>query len=92
MNKISGTLGEGEFERVDCDSCVLGKQTKMPHPSTGFRSARVLDLIHSDVCSAGEVSYNGKEYFVTFTHDWSRFSITYLIERKSEVLGCFKVF
>lgn len=75
-----------------CESCVLGKQTRLPFPPKSEpRSNRILQLIHSDVC--GPISppaHDGSKYFVTFTDNFSRASTVFCIERKSDVFGKFK--
>lgn len=75
-----------------CESCVLGKQTRLPFPSkNGTRSNRILQLIHSDVCGPIAIpAYDGSKYFVTFTDDFSRASTVFCIERKSDVFSKFK--
>lgn len=100
MKKLIGKMADGlEKVNVDndsklCESCVFGKQTRMPFPkNTNTRSSRILELIHSDVCGPfPTTAYDGSRYFVTFTDDFSRASIVYCIERKSEVLDKFKEF
>lgn len=76
---------------VICKCCVEGKLTALPYKKcTESRSGRVLELIHSDVCSITTVSSNGEKYFVTFIDDFSRFMVIYTMKRKAETFGCFK--
>lgn len=77
-----------------CESYVLGKQTKLPFSAKNVtRSNRVLELIHTDVYGpVSEAAYDGSRYFVTFTDDYSRASMIYCMERKSEVFEKFKEF
>lgn len=100
MKKLASKMADG-FDRVNvesdlklCESCVFGKQTRSSFPkNTNIRSSRILELIHSDVCGPmPTTAYDGSRYFVTFTDDFSRASIVYCIERKSEVLDKFKEF
>lgn len=70
-----------------CESCVYGKQAKASFPrNKRARSKRVLELIHTDVCGPMTVpSWNGSLYFVSFIDDYSRASMIYCIEKKSDV-------
>lgn len=86
LNKINSGLSF-------CECCVLSKQTRQPFPvNKNTRSTRILELIHSDVCSMTNPAYDGTKYFVAFVDDYSRASMVYCIERKSEVLQKFKEF
>lgn len=75
-----------------CGNCVKAKSTQLPFPKESKnRSKEVLDLIHSDVCGPVEVeSVGGKRYFLTFIDDYSRYSYTYLLKKKSEVFQKFQ--
>jgi hypothetical protein len=56
-----------------CRGCALGKFTKVVFPSSDIRSARILDLVHIDVCEPmSRVSLSGYEYYLTFIDDHSR--------------------
>lgn len=92
QNKLNG-LNKVNTESGFCECCVLGKQTRKPFPvNKNARSNRILCLIHTDVCSMPNRAYDGSKYFVTFTDDFSRASMIYCIERKSDVLQKFKEF
>lgn len=75
-----------------CESCVMGKQAKKPYSKKKVaRSTRVLELIHTDVCGPFSVTaYDGSRFFITFTDDYSRASMVYCIEHKSDALSKFK--
>lgn len=76
-----------------CETCIEGKQTKMPHKETRKRATRPLQLIHSDVFGpVSPVSYDGKRFVVSFVDDYTHFTATYLMEAKSETFHYFKVF
>lgn len=100
MKKLVNRMADG-LDKVNvendsrlCESCVLGKHTRSPFPKNpNTRSSRVLELIHSDVCGKMPTkAYDGSEYFVTFTDDYSRASMVYCIKHKSDVLSKFKEF
>lgn len=77
-----------------CEICAFSKQTKSSFARNNrARSSRVLELIHSDVCGPmSQPAWDGSRYFVTFTDDFSRATMVYCIERKSEVFSKFKEF
>lgn len=92
QNKLNG-VSKINSDLTFCECCVLSKQTRTPFPvNKNARSTRILELIHSDVCSMPNKSHDGSKYFVTFVDDYSRASMIYCIERKSEVLQKFKEF
>lgn len=47
--------------------------------------------MHSDVCGKiSPVSWDGNEYFVSFTDDYTHVSVVYLMKTKDQVLDCLK--
>ena len=45
-----GSLGSFDYESFDrCESCLLGKMTKLPFKEKGERACGPLYLIHTDV-------------------------------------------
>lgn len=83
-----------DSSEVYCESCIEAKQTRKPFSeSSEKRSSRVLELIHTDVCGpVTPVAHDGSRYYVSFIDDWSRFTVTYRMQSKSEVLECFKLY
>jgi len=77
-----------------CESYVFGRKTRGSFPpNKNARSHRILELIHTDVCGPMPTpAYDGSRYFITFTDDFSRASMVYCIQRKSEALDKFKEF
>lgn len=70
-----------------CNTCVLGKQSKLPSPlSTRQSSTRVLSLIHMDVCGPMPVpSLGGSMYVATFLDDFSKLSVVRPVASKADV-------
>ena len=89
-----GLLDPFVFEQLDvCESCLMGKMTKVPFNRKGERASDLLGLIHSDVCGPiNTQAKGGFQYFITFTDDFSRFGYMYLMRHKSEALKKFKEF
>ena len=68
-----GSLGSFDYESFDtCESCLLGKMTKLPFKRKGERANELLDLIHTNVCGPMSVhARGGFVYFITFIDDYS---------------------
>jgi len=76
-----------------CRSCLLGKMTRSPFSGKGTRASDLLGLVHTDVCGPLSVTARGGyNYFITFTDDFSRYGIVYLMRNKSEAFEKFKEF
>jgi hypothetical protein len=55
------------------------------------RNLAPLDLIHSDLCEMNKIlTKEGKQYFITFIDDSTRFCYVYLLKSKDEALHYFK--
>ena len=79
------------INNIDCETCVVGKQTRLriPREQTS-KSIEVLQLVHSDIHGPLCVeSLGGARYFSTFTNDFSRMTFVYFLHDKSDA---FKVF
>lgn len=74
-----------------CDSCVVAKQKELPFPSqVAHRTSNVLDLVHIDISGKIHVSsLGGSNYYLTLTDDYSRYSWTYPMKRKSDTFPIF---
>ncbi|XP_070056456.1 uncharacterized protein [Nicotiana tomentosiformis] len=67
--------------------------TKRHFSSKGNRASDKLELIHCDLCGPMNIQARGGfEYFVTFTHDYSKYGYIYLLRHKSECFEKFKEF
>ena len=67
-----------------CEACQFGKQTRKPFPHEASVSESLLDLVHSDICGPMPTdSLRGKRYILTFTDDFSRYSVVYFLKSKS---------
>ena len=75
-----------------CVDCIKSKQTK--HTKKGAtRSAKLLEIIHTDICGHFDTLSFGKEkYFITFIDDFSRYNYIYLLHEKSQAVNAFEVY
>jgi hypothetical protein len=72
---------------------ALGKNVKVPFPSSETRSKGLLDPIHSDVGGPmSATSVKGTSYYVTFIDDFSRKTWIYFMKTKDEVFSHFRAF
>ena len=88
---VSGMKSKSsEFNR--CEPCILGKMKRASFPKKSESSTtQPLELVHTDVCGPLEVpSHGGSRYFLSFTDDFSRYTVVYFLRNKSEVLSKLK--
>ncbi|KAG7552374.1 Zinc finger CCHC-type [Arabidopsis thaliana x Arabidopsis arenosa] len=79
-------------ERSKCEVCVESKYSRHSYKSVE-KSNLLLGLIHSDLCDFQSTpSRGGKNYYISFIDDYSKFCQIYLIKTKDEALDMFKKF
>jgi hypothetical protein len=89
-NKILPRLEFSDLEQ--CIECIKGKYVKKIK-KVAKRSARILEVIHTDICAPFPVkSVDDYDSFITFTDDYSQFGYIYLIKERTEALDKFKIF
>ena len=70
-----------------CESCIIGKHPREPHPYRGNRAENPLDLIHIDICGPFPVLTPDKfAYFIVFLDDHTNTGHTDLLKKKSDAL------
>ena len=73
-----------------CKSCIKGKVTKRTFTAKGYKAKEFLELVHTNGYRPFNVhAWEGYEYFITFTDDYSRFGYVYLMHRKFDALDKF---
>jgi hypothetical protein len=76
-----------------CHVCVQSKEPHKPHKAAEARNLTPLELVHSDLCEInGDLTKDGKRYFMTFIDDCTRFCYVYLLKTKDEALHYFKAY
>lgn len=80
------------FHKIDkfCQVCIEAKHRQALYQKIRWRSARVIQLIQTNVCSVSQESWDGTRYLVSFIDDFSQFGIIYLMKLKDEIRKCFK--
>ena len=78
--------------KTKCEICVQAKQPRKPFKSVE-RKAKLLLLIHSDICDLKNIITHGEEIcFITFIDDFSKYCYIYLINSKNEFYDKFKIY
>ena len=69
--------GLPQIKHVDelCDSCLAGKQRRLPFPKAAkYRAQEVLQLVHGDLCGPiTPTTHGGRRYFLLLVDDCSRY-------------------
>ena len=88
-----GMLPKCTMDKISkCEICVESKYTSHSHKSVE-KSNEILGLIHTDLCDfKATPSRGGKNYYITFIDDCSKFCYVYLINTKDEALNMFKTY
>ncbi|CAN1310245.1 Retrovirus-related Pol polyprotein from transposon TNT 1-94 [Linum perenne] len=83
MNLLPNLLGNIDLPK--CHVCVEAKFNKKPFKTVNKRASCLLELIHSDLADfKGIESKGGKNYYITFVDDYSRYTKVYLLRTKDE--------
>ena len=76
-----------------CEICTESKFGRQSFKSVQERSNELLSLIHSDLCDFKAIpSRGGKNNFITFIDDCSKYCYVYLLHSKDEALNSFKTY
>ena len=76
-----------------CEVCTESKFAKQNFKSVQERSNELPSLIRSDLCDFKTIpSRSGKNYFITFIDDCSKYCYFYLLHSKDEALNMFKIY
>ncbi|CAA0809125.1 cysteine-rich RLK (RECEPTOR-like protein kinase) 8, partial [Striga hermonthica] len=77
-----------------CDSCLAGKQRRLPYPKAAkYRAANVLELVHGDLCGPiTPATHGGRRYFLLLVDDCSRFMWLQLLTSNDQAAEAIKRF
>ncbi|OWY91846.1 Rve-domain-containing hypothetical protein, partial [Phytophthora megakarya] len=77
-----------------CGGCMKGKQTVTHFPSRSrTTTSRPLELVDTNVMGPMKTkSKGGARYVLVFVDDYSRFVVTYFLNKKSKVANQFNLF
>ncbi|KAI3694504.1 hypothetical protein L1987_77470 [Smallanthus sonchifolius] len=78
---------------LHCNSCLIGKSSKLHLLSSEYKSSHILDLILCDIWGPAPVtSFDGHNYFLLCVDHFSKFMWLFPLKRKSAVFEVFKRF
>jgi len=67
--------------------------TTKPFTARTERSSKPLEIVHTDLCQPSRVkSEGGNRYFVTFTDDYSGWSVIHFLKSKDAAFEAFKTY
>ncbi|CAA0827330.1 Unknown protein [Striga hermonthica] len=94
LRKMLRELPHIEHAGELCDSCLAGKQRRLPFPkATKYCAANVLELVHGDLCGPVTlVTHCGRRYFLLLVDDCSRFMWLQLLTSKDQAVEAIKRF
>ena len=77
-----------------CESCEYAKATRkvIEKERQGAQASAFGIEIHTDLWTSPSPSLGGRKYYITFTDDYSRYTVTRLLKAKSEALQAYKDF
>ncbi|CAO2199473.1 unnamed protein product [Urochloa humidicola] len=94
LSKMVTGLPEIKHAGELCDSCLAGKQRRLPFPKAArYRAADPLELVHGDLCGPiTPATHGGRRYFLLLVDDCSRFMWLQLLSNKSDAADAIKAF
>ncbi|KAI3751228.1 hypothetical protein L2E82_22276 [Cichorium intybus] len=80
------------LDKLLCSSCQLGKNIKLPFISSTSCTVMPFDILHTDIWTSPIVSTMGHRYYLVIVDDFTNFTWSYPLAKKSQVLTIFKSF
>lgn len=78
-------------DKFTCEICNKRKIHQLPYKDSVNRSRSKLDLVHSDICGPFNVeSIGGARYFAKFIDDYTRYTQTVMLKKRSDIFIAFK--
>jgi len=86
VDSANSLEGEESPESV-CGACAIGKQNRAPSRKPHTRATKVGELVHTNLAGDDKIlqTDGGFRYVATFIDDYSQYTITYLLKRKSDL-------
>ncbi|KAK1420567.1 hypothetical protein QVD17_22267 [Tagetes erecta] len=86
-------LNKNKSADTFCDSCAIGKSSKLHLSQSTYKSSHFLELMFCDVWGPAHVpSADGHNYFLLCVDHFSRFMWIFPLKQKSDVFDTFKQF
>ncbi|WVZ75290.1 LOW QUALITY PROTEIN: hypothetical protein U9M48_023361 [Paspalum notatum var. saurae] len=88
LAQLEMVRGLPQLDHVDqvCDSCLAGKQRRLPLPNKAkYRAQDKLELVHGDICGpVTPVTPSGNRYFLLLVDDLSQYMWLMLLSSKDQ--------
>jgi hypothetical protein len=83
----ANSLENQESPESVCEACAIGKQHRTPSRRPHTRATKIGELVHTDLAGGGNIpkTDGGARYVATMIDDYSQYTTTYLLGRKSEL-------
>lgn len=78
--------------KVLCPFFQLGKNVKLPFVSSTSYTVMPFDILHVDIWTSPVVSSMGHRYHLVMVDDFTNFTWSFYLAKKSQVLSVFKTF
>jgi hypothetical protein len=94
-NLVDGVKLNKSSSIRSCDSCEYAKAHRKPiwKERESHRASNLGEEVHSDVWGPAPVqTINGREYYSSFTDDYSRYTHLYLLRTKGQVFDTYKAY
>lgn len=86
QNAVTGVVLDKKIDisKMNCTVCCDGKQSRLPFPHEGNRSAELLNIVHTDLCGPMENTSLGlfSRYFLLFVDDHSHMTYVYFLKNR----------
>jgi transposase InsO family protein len=92
---VTGIKLDPASQEAACDACIFARATCQPVPKVRISppAQNFGDEIHTDVWGPSITpTCQGQKYFITFTDDTTRYTVTFLMQTKDEALEAYKSF
>ena len=91
---IQGISLIDDGQPIYCESCEYAKMTRknIKKEREALPAKAFGEEVHSDLWTSPQQSLGGRKYYITFTDEYSRFTVTRLLKAKSEALQAYKDF
>ncbi|KAD7477448.1 hypothetical protein E3N88_00584 [Mikania micrantha] len=92
LNKQNVISFRNNVSKRLCQSCVFGKQVKLPFYASNSVTCLPFDIVHSDLWISPTISSGGHRYYIVFLDDYTNYVWTFPLANKSSVYSIFLKF
>jgi len=92
---VTGVELDPKSQETECDACIHTQSTRLPIPKVHIRppAQHFGEEIHLDLWGPSSIAtHQGRKYFISFTDDAMRYTVAFLLWKKSNALENYKSF